>query len=398
MFVRNGLVYPLSGLAPRQKDRWVFGHTRGLFAGNPKYLFLWMALHRHDIKVTWITGSRRTRDLLVRNGLDACLRNSWRGRAAALRAKVFVFAHGVASVDLTHSRGAFLLNLWHGVGLKAIALGWTGGRAAEASAHRGRAAKLRDLHHTRHSDLVVTTSDAMQAHFADQFRLPPERCPQLGYPRLDCAFDNELAAKARRIDADAGFSMNPEGFVEIYIYLPTFRDSGRPFLEEALPDLDRLSQALEARGALLYIKPHLRTGEAFADTHRNIRLWPEEVDFYTYLADFTGLITDYSSVLYDYLFLKDRGAILYTFDYQEYLSNDRTLLYPFDDNVAGLRVETFDGLCEALAKGSALGQPAEGTDIIRERFWGGSSRPASPAIVGEVEKRVKIPAAVATHD
>lgn len=370
---------PLAASMPRSPRQWVFGHDGDTFAGNPKYLFLWMCLHRRHIEVAWITESRETWRLLVDNGFKAHLRWSWAGISAALRAKVFVFSHDAKDVNAPLSWGAMRLNLWHGVGLKALQVG-------RAPGLRGWLGSLLFIPHDR----VVTTSDMMQAHFAAQFCLPRERCPQLGYSRLDCAFDGALASVAVEIDRDRGFRMNPEGFAEVYIYMPTFRDTKRPFLDEALPNLERLNSILAARNALLYVKPHPRTAEAFPCELDHIRLWPADVDIYTYLASFTGLITDYSSVLYDYLFLKGEGAILYTFDFEEYVARDRELLYSFDDNVAGLRVSTFDALCNALIDGAAFDPTlAAGAVTIRHRFWGGSSAPASPAIVDYVEQTLR---------
>lgn len=390
LFVLNLLLYPLSGLWRRADDRWAFGHTRDVFAGNPKYLFLWMALHRPDLHLTWISASARTRRLLRANGYRARARWSPRGMLAALRAGTFVFAHGTDNVNAQLSRGAFLLNLWHGVGLKAVHVGHEAGMTADAYRQAmGAVARLFVLHHIIPYDAVVSTSDLMQAHFAAQFRLPPDRCPQLGYPRLDCVADPALARLAEELDHSVGFEMNPDGFREVYIYLPTFRDTGRPFFERALPDLDRLSGILKARDALLYLKPHIRTLEHFSANYPNIRIWPDAIDFHTYLGRFTGLITDYSSVLYDYLFLKQTGAILYTFDFEEYVTRDRALIYPYEDNVAGLRIATFDALCDVLRDGAALDPAgAPNATAIRARFWGGSCAPASPAIVDYVERQL----------
>ena len=398
VLVFNLIVYPLSGLVPRSPRQWVFGHARDTFGGNPKYLFLWMALHRPDIRVTWLTGSAATLRLLRANGYRAHRRWSLGGVVAALRAKVFVFAHGIANVNVQLSRGAFQLNLWHGVGIKAVgtrrarvaagqAVGERHGLARLAKRLSGFVARWHNLGDLSLPDVLVTTSDFMQAHFAKLLRLPAERCPQLGYSRLDCASDPALAQTAANIDRQAGFTLNPGGFAEIYIYMPTFRDTQRPFFAEALPDPARLSAILAARNALLYVKPHPRTAPNLKTTRDNIRLWPDAIDFHPYLDRFAGLITDYSSVLYDYLFLQTVGAILYTFDFAEYVREDRALIYPFDHNVAGLRVATFDALCDALRGGLALA-PAANLGPVRERFWGGSASPASPAIVDFVERRM----------
>lgn len=387
--ILNLFLYPLSALAPRSPRRWVFGDRSGEFVGNPKYLFLWIALNRPDIEVSWITGNEKTRRMLVANGFRAHRRWSLGGIVAALRAKVYVFGHEASSVNLQLSKGAFLVNLWHGVGPKGVKYGYKGGGNPSVPLGTGVLAKARSLTHVISPDIVATTSDFWQAHYAGQFRLPPESCPQLGYPRLDCSADPQLMQKVKELDQKQGFEWNPGGFDEIYIYLPTFRDTQRPFFEEALPDLDRLSRVLAKRNALLYVKPHMWTQWELPEGHRNIERWPSEIDFNPYLSKFTGLITDYSSVLCEYLHERPTGSIVYSFDYNEYISHDRTLCYPFEEHIAGLRVSTFDELCDALGKGAAF-DPALSGDVERlmDLYWSGSKRPASPAIVDYVERRL----------
>lgn len=386
VLIANFTVYPLSSLSPRSSRSWAFGTTHDLFAGNAKYLFLWISIHRPDLRATWISGSREVQNLLEANGYRARTRWSPGGILAALRSKVFVFTHHVADVNLRLSRKAVRLNLWHGVGLKALYAGRAIRRRKIEMQSRTLLGRLRrwdwqPIH-------LVTTSDMMQEHFAGQFRRPKELCPQIGYSRLDTKFDPALAAASSALDRQLGFEF-PRAFDEVYIYMPTFRDSERPFLATALPDLERLSAVLAKRNALLYIKPHLRTKEVFPAGWDNIRRWPDAIDFHTYLSAFAGLITDYSSVLYDYLFVRDTGAILYTFDLDAYMAQDRELAFPFEENVAGLRVSTFDALCAALEDGSAL-DPGNFADVprLRERFWGGSLGPASPAIVEYVERKL----------
>ncbi len=383
--VLNLTIRPLSRLAPRRRGWWVFGHQGDVFAGNAKYLFLWISIHRPDMRAVWLTDNRHTRDQIRQAGFAAYTRWSPGGMIAALRAKVFAFCHGVEDVNLHLSAGAYLLNLWHGVGLKATMFGDVNGVVSSAQKYgRNWLSRQFFLEYLTPPDAVVTTSPFMQAHFADQFRLPAERCPQLGYSRLDVGLDGALKQQSRIIDEAGGFAFNPRGYSEVYIYMPTFRDTGRPFLAQALPDLERLSKALQARNALLYVKLHRRTRAEDIAAYENIERWPESVDFYTYLDEFSVMITDYSSILYDYIFSNDRGVILYTFDYEEYLKNDRSLLYPFDENTAGLRVGNFDALVAALASGEALAEPERAAEV-RRKFWGAERAPASPRIISYVD-------------
>jgi CDP-glycerol glycerophosphotransferase (TagB/SpsB family) len=174
---------------------------------------------------------------------------------------------------------------------------------------------------------------------------------------------------------------------EVYVYAPTYRDSERDFLSEALPDVARLNAALEERRALLYLKLHHRTAIPKGWAAGRVRLWPENTDLYSAFSQIDCLITDYSSLHYDWIFHSDHGAVLYTFDQNEYERQDRNLLYPFNENVAGWRAEDFEQLLELIESGQGLRAHPD-TPAIREKFWGIERGPASPRIVAAVEERL----------
>jgi CDP-glycerol glycerophosphotransferase (TagB/SpsB family) len=387
--VANFLLFPLAGLAPRNPRRWVFGHQDGEFAGNPKFFYLW-TLDRGDVDAIWVTGNWRVWRRLRQLGWPVALRWSPRGMYACATAGAAFFAHRTKDVNAALLNGAFLVNLWHGVGLKAIQLGWEKGRTSVARREAvSPYARARHRTYLIDPDVVATTSDFMQEHFVGQFGLDASRCPQLGYPRLDCAFNPRLAAMAARADVPTDFALRPPGTFEAFMYMPTSRDSNRALLPVALPDPARLNAALAARQAVLYVKLHPRTKERVPAEFDRIRPWPAGVDFQTRLHDFDALITDYSSVLYDYLAVRSSGAVLYTYDLDEYLRTDRTLLYPFVENTAGLRVGSFDALCEAIERGSATALVDE-ADLLRVRrlFWGGEVGEASPRLFDYVTARL----------
>lgn len=383
----NITAYPLSGLSPRSSKQWAFGHAGEMFAGNPKYLFLWIALYRPDIQATWLTSNERLIALLRRHGYSAARRRSIKGIRIALRSGVFAFSHGINSVNFPLSRGAFLLNLWHGVGLKSIQFGRHDGTSAHAKKQAKTAwHRLKYLNELKSFDAVVTTSDMMQKHFASQFEQPMECFPQIGYPRLDCAVDRQLQNAALNLDRDLGFNFNADNFQEVYLYVPTYRDTNRPFFEEAIPDMARLSAILRERNALLYIKPHPQTLAAFSSLPSNVRIWPAEIDCQTYLDTIDALITDYSSVLYDYLEISPNPALLYTFDLDEYLTGDRELLFPFEEHTTGFRAFNYDTFCEAIQAGVPRNNTWHDDKLrLHQEFWSGSQSPASPAIIKHVE-------------
>lgn len=384
----NAFIRPLSARIPRRPDLWLFGHEEGAFAGNSKFLYLWLLAHRPDIEPLWITHRRETEALLSRLGLPVVRRGAARGIEAATRAGVYCYCFGPWEVSVALGGGAFHVNLWHGVGLKAVQYGDPRSAASRATdPGLSWATRMRELAGRIDPDLMIATSPFTSAHFADQFRLPLERCPPCGYSRLDVGLDPELRALVHKIDGAAVEQLRDGNPAEIYVYAPTYRDTARDFLTEAIRDLARLDAALERRGAILYLKLHHRTGVPRGWGGSRVRLWPANIDLYSAFPLIDSLITDYSSLHYDWIFHSDRGAILYTFDQHEYERDDRSLLYPFDENVAGWRARSFDELLELIESGRALDSDPD-APRVREKFWGTAKGPASPRIVAAIEKRL----------
>ena len=84
------------------------------------------------------------------------------------------------------------------------------------------------------------------------------------------------------------------------------------------------------------------------------------------------LITDYSSILYDWLLMKDKDVILYLYDYDSYVK-ERDFYYPYMENVAGRIVNSFDQLCDCLSSGDYTMDPNK-RDMIVAKFWGETAR------------------------
>ena len=384
-------MYLLSFLVPRRKNLWAFGGPDDMFADNTKYFYLWVSANRPDIQAVWLTSREAVYRELVTRGYRAAYRWSINGILTAIRAKFHIFHHYADDVHFPFSGGSFHVNLWHGVGIKNIQYATKVGRTAKTFA--GKWNPLIRLPHWasfRAPDVFLATSPMMAQHFARCFRIPVGNCPQIGYPRLDVATDEDLRQRALAFGnysaVDAAFA----DYDEVYLYMPTWRDSGHDFMAEALPDLATLSQALATRHGLLYIKAHPNTLITLSSRFDNIRIWPSGLDIYPLLASFDVLITDYSSVLYDYLFFKDRGVILYLFDYDDYITKEHDLAFPFADNIIGLQAQTFDKLCNAIKSGAGLAQlPSGKLAELREHFWGDTTGLSSPKLANYLEKLSK---------
>lgn len=180
----------------------------------------------------------------------------------------------------------------------------------------------------------------VQSHFFDdiityEYSCEKEKLVYLGYPRCDCFFDKEDPAPMVRQ------KLNMESDARYLVWLPTFRKHtytglarkmdctkyekiGMP-LVYSLEDLQKLNSFLSEKNIYLVFKPHPRQDisslKAAELSHVRIisdkYLARQDMQLYTVLAGSDGLITDYSSVFFDYLLL-DKPIVTTVDDAQEW--------------------------------------------------------------------------------
>jgi CDP-glycerol glycerophosphotransferase (TagB/SpsB family) len=164
--------------------------------------------------------------------------------------------------------------------------------------------------------------------------------------------------------------------------MPTWRETKTSFLADTNIDFHLLNDILKKQGELLILKLHVNTSEK--DTFSflsNIVLLPAHIDVYCILPYTNTLITDYSSVLYDYILLPDKQVILYLFDLEEYLKH-REFNYPFLSNVSGTLINSASDLYSAFSSDKL--STVNNVNVIRDRFWGDYDGNASKRIVEKI--------------
>jgi CDP-glycerol glycerophosphotransferase (TagB/SpsB family) len=149
--------------------------------------------------------------------------------------------------------------------------------------------------------------------------------------------------------------------------MPTWRDSQKDVFAQHM-DLCKLSQVLAAQNAVLLLKPHPNTVVDSIYQADNLILLDRTIDIYGVLPFTDVLITDYSSILYDYLLIPNKQVILYLYDFEEYV-HERDFYYPFDENVVGKRVTTFEDLLKVIVEQNYKMSEQERIFIL-SKFWG----------------------------
>lgn len=375
LFLALYLVYPFSFIFPRSKKKWAFGSFRGAFNDNAKYLFIYCAEHYPDIDAVWLSMSKKTVREVKSKGLKAYFIASPKGMWHALTSKYWFYNSYTSDILYAFSGGATCVNLWHGVGLKRTEFNITSGKLAE----RYQQKKFWEVYYHPESfkrpDWLISSSPFQSVMFASAFRLPLNRCLELGYPRnaiLTCseearrAFVEKYEPESTRRLIDI---IQQGHYSRTFVYMPTWRDSQREVFTQSF-DLPRLDALMQKNNSLLLLKPHANVliNPAEFAALKNIKLVDGKVDIYPVLPYTDILITDYSSILYDYILMSGKDVILYLYDYAEYI-NDRDLYYPFDENVVGRKVYNFEELFCCIKEGDYL-MAEEQRRIIVDRFWG----------------------------
>lgn len=378
------LIYPLSFLFPRSRRKYAFGSFRGSFNDNARYLFIYASEHTDmDIRKVWLSNNRECVTRVRRYGLEAYWVFGPRGIWHALTSKYWFFNSYTSDIMFCLSGGAVCVNLWHGVGLKRIEFNTVSGPLADRFSKKNKADVFCHPESFRRPDWLLTSTPFQTSMFAKAFRIPESRCLELGYPRnwILTADERERSLFISRYEPEqtASLIQKTKGYDKVLIYMPTWRDSQRTLFTQSM-DLDRLNGILAARNQLLILKPHanVQLSESM-NTLSNIVLADPRMDIYPVLPYAHVLITDYSSILYDWLLMQGKDVILYLYDYDDYVK-ERDFYYPFDENVAGRKVSDFDSLCSCLESADYTLPENERLRIV-DKFWGKTARLDSSALI-----------------
>jgi CDP-glycerol glycerophosphotransferase (TagB/SpsB family) len=325
----------LDALIPKKPGRVLLSSDKALkFNGNPRYLFEYLASQR-DQDAYWLSASPEvTRAVAARYPGRVLHPWSWRALRLGLTAEWMGFSH--SRYDLGYF--AFLrrrrfVYLNHGVPLKTMGFAKAYRDPATRNAAQSMAA-------------ICCCSEFEAGLWATAYGLPAKSMWVTGSPRNDRLFVDDPARRQL---------LGTLAQQKIILYAPTYRESGILPSYLPVPDLDprALVKVLEAHDAVLFIRPHYYEWQAAKAMVEKIgshciRLADEgripEVNEVLPLVDI--LITDYSSIFFDFLLL-DRPIIFSCFDREDY-ARERGFMIDYDANTPGEKVRTADGLLAEL--------------------------------------------------
>jgi len=349
------LAVPLSFLAPKQKNMWLFiGSGDGQFRDNIKYLFLY--LHRQkpaDLRFYFLTESSQTWEDLNAQGLPVILYPRLTTVIKMLRTSVVIVDNltWVWNVKYHLLLNSCKVQLWHGCSIKSLELD-NPGELEKLNTWWKKIAVNAYGRFPKYDFLLSTSSLNTEKIFLPAFR--SKKIVELGYPRNDVFFKqpdalDSIGADQVCIDTVRRYS---RGNHKTVLYAPTFRDtgSGNDFIEKEALDIDKLNRFGQSNMILFVFKIHpFRKLEYDFNKADNVIRYADADDVYPLLPSIDLLITDYSSIFFDFLFA-GRPIVFFPYDYEKYISQDRSLKYDYFWITPGPKCYTQDQLQETVSR------------------------------------------------
>ncbi len=347
------------GLICRKTNRWVFGAWRGeRYTDNTRAFFEYINETHPEIETLWITKNKALYQRLKDKGIAVAMTNSWKGRWWMLTAK-YAFVSDAAS-DLTPRllNHAKIMQLWHGMPLKVIEKKQRDFERRNISTWKKIKTRFRQIvlpYEFPTYSMTLSTSQTFTQIMSEAFEMDSKDVWEIGLTRNDYLFESKTESLIKEVNAKYA---NPRK----YFYMPTWRDTYFSNNEAFDPfsldfDLAKMESVLEKANAVFFYKGHfLGTDPNNAIVSRRlITIGDADYDeLYTVVKDVDVLITDYSSIYFDFL-VTGKPMILFPFDEKEFIEH-RPTNFPYSDMKA-TRVYSWKALQQLIEENAALPLP-----------------------------------------
>jgi len=338
-------------LIPRDKHLWLTGKISSWeydtappqFFDNSKYFFLYL-VHNTNEKVYWVSNSTSEIKALKEMGLPVVKFNSLKGIYLTLRAKYSFHHYGPNQIMPLLQLGSVQLDFWHGTPLKKI-------RYDVVPKIEVKRKALTEFLDKGAIEYVSSTSKYLSENILMRaFDKRPEEMLDFGYPRMDIMglSKEEIIRFCEKYSKELLEYIDvAQRHKKVFLYMPTWRDDDPEYFKKASIDFKKMNDKLKEIDGVLFLKLHPLTKDVEVDNYANILQLKNDVDIYPFLTFTDCLITDYSSIYFDYLPL-NKEIIFIPYDYDNYVKN-RELYFEYDDVTPGKKYKSFDEFIEDLS-------------------------------------------------
>jgi CDP-glycerol glycerophosphotransferase len=288
------------------------------------------------------------------------------------RANFWVF-NSRMPIWLKKNKGTIYIQTWHGTPLKKL-----GADIKKVAIPGTNTQKYHNnfAEESKRWDYLIAPNDYSKDIFKRAFMFE-NRFLEIGYPRNDIllkkkddlSFKNQL--KRKIIGKDSG---------KVFLYAPTWRDDyyiSKGNYKFFMPfELEKVTALLDENDTLI-IRPHYLVGDSIdvSKYKKNVCVcMNEDINDLYLISD--ALITDYSSVMFDYAHLK-RPMLFYAYDFDYYKEELRGFYFDYYSELPGEIVKNepdfYDAFSELVSAGQIEEKYQQKYDFFFHKFCKNSS-------------------------
>lgn len=336
-------INPLSFMCPKKKNLILFWGRPSGFVDNAKYLYLYFCAHSERFEIYFVTKNKKTFKELADNNFPVLwgsflnLLFFWK----FIRAQAAIFDRHVGVPYVVASQ--YTVQLWHGIGLKRCDLN------SESYLKKNRNWFFHILFYLIRRfpkyDIILSTSEYFTKNFFGNIS-PSKDVLEVGHPRNDVFFHEPRRAELIGLEKDVfeRLRASKSKGSRLVFYAPTFRLSGDNALNRHFLNLNRLNVFSRENKILFVVKLHdcdkvQATLFSRSEYSENIILLPSANDVYPAMSLFDMLITDYSSIYFDFL-LFNKPIIFFNWEHKSFLNNDVELTDNYEVLTPGPKCST----------------------------------------------------------
>lgn len=309
-----------------EKRILIASNTKNELYGNLQYIYQELQKYDYDIQLLMINKA-----------------NFWKRRLYNLKLLYYVATSKYILIDdffpimyvLKIRKGSKFIQVWHALGaFKRV--GYS----------RKDIGNENSITHKNYTDTIMS-SESIVENYAEAFGISKEKVHPIGIPRTDLFFNQEEMEKIKARLYEKYSNLKNK---RVILFAPTFRGSGRKsahYPKEYI-NLEKIYQNLQENDVFIikmhpFIKNKIVIKEEYQDKMMNLTDYGDINDL---LLITDVLITDYSSVIFEYSFM-ERPIIFYVPDLEEY-NNSRSFYYDYSEYIYGSVAKTQEELLNAI--------------------------------------------------
>lgn len=349
------LIFHFLGLiSPKNKNLIVFESFLGKqYSDNPRAIYEYLQQHYPQLKLYWSVDKQNFASFKQYN-VQYAKRFSIKWLFLMTRAKYWV-SNSRLPLWIPKPNNTIYLQTWHGTPLKKLA---TDMNEVHMPGTNTEKYKRNFVNESSKWDYLISPNEYSTTIFKRAFQFN-KTVVESGYPRNDFLINHNHKDDITKIKNKLHLPTDKK----IILYAPTWRDDDfkkKGHYTFDLPfDLETMKKSL-SEDYLIVLRLHYLVAEQI-----DLSKYPNFIIDYSYHEDIRDLylvadllVTDYSSVFFDYANLK-RPMIFYVHDIDNYRDKLRGFYFDFETSAPGPLVKTTTDLIQAIKATEDTNYPLE---------------------------------------